>query len=74
MLGVDDHSTEIEDVLAILGANGAGEIRVAANRGLNSMPGSEYVAKLRSDPRKTLAVSVRTARALLAAGAVLAEA
>jgi hypothetical protein len=73
MLMTGNHAAEIEDILAILGADGAAELSIAASCGLSSVPGTEYVVKLRTDPRKMLALPMRTAQALLAAGAVLAD-
>jgi hypothetical protein len=69
----NSQDAQIGDVLAILGANTAAKVTIAANRGLNSMPGYEYVVKLRSDPSRTLVLPTSAARALLAAGAALMD-
>ncbi len=61
----------IEDVLTTLGASAAADVSVAPSRGVRWMLGLEYVASLRQDPRKVLAVSTSTALALVAAGATL---
>ncbi|HEX8113746.1 MAG TPA: hypothetical protein VF516_38705 [Kofleriaceae bacterium] len=61
----------IENVLTTLGASAAADVTVAPSRGVRWTLGLEYIASLREDPGKVLAVSTSTALALVAAGATL---
>jgi hypothetical protein len=63
-----DIDSAVEDVLLILGANAANELKVEL-RGLYVTPGYEYNVVRRTSPTRVIAVATGTAKALLQLGA-----